>query len=401
MKVVPFLLLLPFAMYGQESEPEPKMIPGADWSLDMLEKAAPKNEWRRGNSAVVMKRLPNGNPFIVYRFSVNGDSKVKFGEYSGNHWKSGVISQVDNQLGRSLTLAMDPNQRPAATFSTRQRKGFKQEVFLARFEGKTWDSDLIYSKKGRWGEEVDFKELAFTPYGNPAWATLDEVHQQGGGITPGIPTYKEWDGKNFTSVELRRRDVRNPGRLHYGEPSMTITDEGTTHIAYLDLLTASLIVNTFDGSSWKTTTVDSGIADSANRSPDTDASNNSPILHNPDGDVFVAYVKTEGTLNCARYDGETWRTMEVDPEISIRGVRIALGLDKQGNPTIAYYDTPNRVLKFAYLKEDQWVSEVVCTKQPSRFNPKTISMTTDRKGKPCIGFITNDSLYVATRRRSL
>jgi hypothetical protein len=121
---------------------------------------------------------------------------------------------------------------------------------------------------------------------------------------------------------------------------------------------------------WLTETVDSA----------GDVGNYSSLALDGSGNPHIAYNDTtNGAVKYAYFDGEDWQIGVVDAA----GANPSLVLDTAGRPHISYYDGVNADLKYAYPSGTVWISETVDSAGDVGNYP---SLALDSNGNPHIAY---------------
>jgi hypothetical protein len=156
--------------------------------------------------------------------------------------------------------------------------------------------------------------------------------------------FGEWDNKDKPNWTITPVDA-NPSIGYY--PALALDGQGNPHISYYDQGNGRLMYASLDGSTWKTEVVDS----------QGDVGKYSAIAVNSQGTIFIAYYDASGkALKSAVQTSSGWDVTTVDANVgnytlNLDGSLIALALDLQDVPHIAYYDAVSRTLKYASAAE--------------------------------------------------
>jgi hypothetical protein len=116
------------------------------------------------------------------------------------------------------------------------------------------------------------------------------------------------------------------------------------------------------------------------------------------GNPHIAYCTDYlGDLVYRWRDSSGWHEETVDPGLGWTQqskCEVAIGLDSQGRPMIAYHDPTNQDLRFARLASGSWMLDLVAT---SGFVGRAPSVATTESGKPIVAFhdVTTQELETA------
>lgn len=98
------------------------------------------------------------------------------------------------------------------------------------------------------------------------------------------------------------------------------------------------------------------------------------LVYDSNGRPHVAYGGDH--LYYAWYDGSTWVKLTIDNNAQV-GEHASIALDNDNNPRIAYYDSANRSLKFAYRLNNIWYTLTLDTPPESVVVPENLETVLD------------------------
>jgi hypothetical protein len=153
---------------------------------------------------------------------------------------------------------------------------------------------------------------------------------------PNIPIVYIWD----PTIAADTTDLDSP-------TSIAIGSDGFPRIAYAP--GGDVTLATFDGTTWTSQVVDSGV----------NAANYISLAMDNSGQPAIAYYdETADDLHYASYDGTSWTSTPVDTTGNV-GKYCSLAFGPGGNPAIAYFDDTTDDLKFASFDGATWNLSVV------------------------------------------
>lgn len=161
--------------------------------------------------------------------------------------------------------------------------------------------------------------------------------------------FASFDGRGWTIETVDKRG--ETGKFN----SLALDSAGHPHIAYSNVSLGDLLYAAWDGAHWNF-----GDADSRRTHNDYVGIGNSIALDHSDN-PHIAYV--DSTRNLVKYafllDGH-WKTEVID-QLAGRGEvdHVSLKLDHDDRPHVAFYDGGAGILKYASRDEKGWHSEVV------------------------------------------
>ena len=282
------------------------MGPGDETHLSYFGGSAPR--WSLSRRRF---RGPRGD--AVYAVLQEGEWRVNaaLDERAGS-WDSRIV--VDSQ-GRPHLSAINPSG------------GQKGLEYIARDQSGEWVLESI--EVGFQGWE-DAASLAIDPLGNPHIAYVDRQFR-----TLALASRSE-AGWNVGIVD----DESGSGLF----PSLAIDETGRFHISYLRVAgtsTGAVMYATvgLDDAAWEIREV--GLLEHLSLVWPGPRKFTSLVL-DQEGNPWIAY-SDEKVLNLAVWDGSSWRTQTVvDAGDRILGQRVALKLDSNGNPHLAYFEVTGK-----------------------------------------------------------
>lgn len=123
------------------------------------------------------------------------------------------------------------------------------------------------------------------------------------------------------------------------------------------------------------------------------------IVFDATGNPHIAYcTEYTGDMIYRWRDARGWHEETVDPGLGYTQqsqCEVAIGLDAQGRPMIAYHDPTNQDLRFARLEGGAWSLDLVAT---SGFVGRAPSVSVSPSGEPTVAFadVTNQELKLST-----
>ena len=185
--------------------------------------------------------------------------------------------------------------------------------------------------------------------------------------------YATWNGHKWN------HQIIDPAHTNY-YTSIRLDKDGHPRISYylyhapdksylLHLKFAS-----FDGLRWTIETVDKRIETGKFNSVALDAS----------GRPHIAYSNVAwGDLLYAAWDGSRWNFSDVDARRTHNdyvGIGNSIALDASDNPHIAYFDSTKDLVKYAWMEEGRWKTEVV-EELAGRGEVDHVSIQVDRQNR--------------------
>jgi hypothetical protein len=271
-----------------------------------------------------MKADREGNLHVAYIVQDGNEFPLKyaFRDHRLNRW---FLMTVDHSAG-SCSLALDSQQRPHISY-----------VDFGTAEGSKLHHAYWDAQSGSWRKEAIRLNSEVIAYYTSI--VLDaEDH-------PSISFY-EYRGPKDTDLKIRMRVV------------------------------------SWNGTSWMVRTVD----------PEEGSGKFNSMAIDAQGHLHLAYANVSSGTEGLRYgywDGKSWTTRVVDDTARNNGdavgYSVAMALDKDGNPHIAYMDESTPMLKYAVRKQGQWQIQTVARLAGIGY-PDRNSIVVDENGRPFISY---------------
>jgi hypothetical protein len=313
----------------------------------------------------------SGQPALTVRV---GLSLYSPGQTPG--WQLQTVEPGSSAADESLSLALDPQDRPGIT-AMRNDATFPQQLRYHFWTGCGWQVENIASYAIN-------SSLAFDSAGQPHISF----------VIANTPTYilkyasRGPQGWNVVTVDDQGPDG-NTGQWD----SLVLDATGQPHISYLlkfsggSIFTYDLRYGAFDGAAWTLETVATHQESGWYTSLALGATGQPRISY---------YVDPDATLGYAEVVGEQWKIQTVDRA----GVTSSLRLDSSGRPRVAYQGMGADV-RFAYRDDTQWQIETIGQQgqSPDGSGRAAVCMALDAMDVPHVvyGDFTTGRLKYATR----
>jgi len=234
---------------------------------------------------------------------------------------------------------------------------------------KRWFTMTVTPRASFCSLTLDSKQrphISFTDPGTTKGAKLRYAHWDGAAwkVQP-IPLASDTFGY-YTSIVLDKND----------KPTISYYDyEGPGNIGFvLRLRTVA-----FNGSYWEARTIDDEGGSGKFNSMAIDSASHLQIAY--------ANVKTEhASLRFAKSNGKQWTLEKLEGQAEPLAVySVALTLDKNDTPHIAYSDVHNHLIKYATRKDGKWVLEAVDSVNIVGY-PDRNGIAVDAEGNPYLTY---------------
>jgi hypothetical protein len=315
----------------------------------LMAASAPSVNWK-------IEQLQPGAPgkFASLKIDTNGNAHLAFVSVDGDR-NPLIYGFWDHSLKRwfNMTVAehagfcwlvLDSHQRPHISYAD-AGGGKGSKLRYAYWDGTQWKKQAIQVNADVIGY---YTSITLDTNDNP---TLSFYEYEGPGNTFGLlMRTATWNGKYW---EIRTVDgQRGSGKFN----SLANNSGRAPHLAYANVQaeTMSLRYSHWNGGRWETQILE-GL-------PGTPLSVDSvAIAVDPNDNPHIAY--TDWTYRVVKYatrqDGK-WSFQVVD-SLTDQAFpdRNGITVDDQGNPFITYYDAGLGVLKLAFRQGGKWVTEIV------------------------------------------
>jgi len=278
-------------------------------------------------------------------------------------WHVEVVDDGNgDNVGRYSALAIDNAGNLHAAYYDEQQHSLK---YAFRGPGKRWDIMTVDKPAGT------YVSIAVDAFNHPHFAYNSPFEQ---GLS-----YAYWDGKDW-----HRSLIDSEATDHY--LSMQLDEKGNPYIsyyreAYPDRTYALYLKYAYsDGKTWYVETLDHHMH----------AGKFNSLALDPKGNPYVAYSEVEaGDLRTAQWDGSHWQFGTADARRTHNdyvGIGNSVVVDPQGIPSIAYFDSTARTVKYAWQKDGVWQTEVVDQLWGLWVFVDRVSLRLDSQNKPHIAY---------------
>lgn len=229
-----------------------------------------------------------------------------------------------------------------------------------------WFTTTLDKSRGYCSLALDSKQhphISYLPYGE---GQLKYAHWNGSAWDKEIIRINAKVIDYYTSITVDSND--NP-RISYYEYWSTGEDY-SLHLRNV----------AWNGQYWQVSTVDSTPGSGKFNSIATDSAGNPHIAY--------ANVKSENaSLRYASWNGRSWddEVLEGGGVSGYSAFSVALALDKEGNPHIAYTDATNQLVKYATHRGGSWQIQVVDSLAEVAY-PDRNGIAVDAQGRPYISY---------------
>ncbi len=301
--------------------------------------------------------------FVVFIFSLGGAAQTE------HTWQVEVVNNgAGAEVGGFTALAVEPGGNLHVAYYD-----FTHRTLLYSFRAKSdkqWSTTKVDGKGAG-----TYVSLAVDTAGQPHLA-YNSMYEDG-------LHYATWDGHKW------KRQIIDPEHVNY-YTSIQLDKENHPRISYylyhapdrsylLHLKFAS-----FDGKGWTIETVD--------KRPETGKFNS--VALDASGYPHIAYSHVAlGDLLYAAWDGSRWNFADVDARRAhgdYVGIGNSITLDRSGSPHIAYLDSTKNLVKYAWIEDGRWKSEIVDT-LVGRGEVDHVSLQLDRQNQPHLAYYDGGS----------
>ncbi len=317
--------------------------------------------------------IVNGHPAIAYLKNAGEDVRyVRANDADGASWGTPVNIDVHpvNRTGYHNSLAV-VNGKPAIAYQDVTNTNPKYVAALD-IDGATWGTpvalDVSASNLGAYASLAEVN-------GNPAIAYADLTNFNVRYIQASVPDGSAWNAPIAIDVSGDIVGYFTSLEVVNGNPAIAYSDDSNTNVRYVRATNA-------DGSAW-------GTPISLDVSSSTVGAYTSLAIVN--GNPAIAYY--DATNTNARYvramnaNGTLWGLpVAIDVSASSVGDYISLA-EVSGNPAIAYYDSTNTNLRYAYYTPPISPTPTVSaspTPSPTLTPTPTITPTVSPTPTPCV-----------------
>jgi hypothetical protein len=271
----------------------------------------------------------SGYPHIAYYDALH--QHLRFTNWDGSSWNKQIVDKIDGHI-YSLSIAIDSSENPHISFEDTKSDDLK---YAKLGSGWDWEFQTIDSE-GIVGRN---NSMALDLSDNPHIVYIDETNTS--------LKYARWDGSSWRIKIVDNIDLWEGAGPSSKAPSASIAvdSSGFPHISYcsgppqVDLKYAK-----WEGAKkgWSILTIDN----------EGDVGRcNAIAVDRFDRPHIAYYDDTNGDLKYARWDGSTWKTHSVDKiseEPTVHGAyQTSIAVDKFGNPNIAYFNNRGGFIEYA------------------------------------------------------
>lgn len=349
---------LPHISYFDETNQDLKYayFNGSNWNIETVDSA--------GNVGSLNSIAIDNSDYPHISYYDANNNWPKYAYWTGTSWNIQDISSVNG--GQFISLALDSTNLPHISFlSTFFATNY---LMYAQWNGAAWDVQVVD---------------AGNSYGYGTSITLDVSDKPHIAALTAFGTlrYAVW---NSSSWDI---DTVDSSGYASGTVSLALDNSGSPRIAYqhqrynLDP-EHSLEQASWNGTSWDFRTVDTASETAGPTSLALDEADNPHIAYQ--SGAFVMGMPT-ANLSYAQWNGNFWQTQVVDGGESV-GWSLAMDVEPDGTPHIAYYDDGLDTFRYAHWSGSAWEIQTV--------GPGFgyISIDLDEAGFPHLAYITSGGL---------
>ena len=262
----------------------------------------------------------NGHPHIAY-----GGDYLYYAWHNGTEWKIETVDTSEG-VGSFASLALDSSGNPhIAYYDT-----INSDLKYAHKTESGWDIQTIDSD----GYVGFTTSIVLDANGNPHIAYNSQYPNY-------VLKYASWTGSAW-NIQI----VDNTTRI--GDyPSLALDINGNPHISYAEFEYPSrLKYAKWTGAAWETQCLT------------IDSVHYTSLAVDSQGFPHISYAGRSVNLFYTRLTESGWQTETIDSDYDA-GKFNSLALDSNDNPHISYYAQNIQALKYVYLSENGWVTNIV------------------------------------------
>lgn len=352
----------------------------AGWEMEIIE---------NGGSAItgydnVITTDSTGNPHVFYTFSNENYSALKYAKKIGTEWQTETVAELNGQnvinyVGKYMSAAMDSNGNPHVIYSSYNNTTNRI-------------SNLIYAEKTNlgWQTEEVANDYSFDVVNSNMSLKIDSLgkpHISYQRYDPSFFTYWVYAHKDNNGV-WQKEDIPNQtypyfAAVYMANSSLTLDSSSQPHIAFVnrnyESTTERALIYAIKGGdgTWSTEVID--VNNNTGYAPSLilDATNNPQVSY---------YNLASKKLKYATKVNGSWQAEDVATIIGdtpYTSTKTSIGLDKNGDPCIAYLDQTDWYLKYASKIGNAWQIELVSSYY---FGGRYAQLVFDNSGNPHISY---------------
>ena len=269
----------------------------------------------------------DGSIHISYYDKIN--KYLNYTKWNGINWITVTVDSNDS-VGMDSSITLDINGYPHISYFDNKMMNLK----YARWNGSEWKLKVVDFS----GWIGSFSSIALDDSDYPHISYFED--------TIGNLKYARWNGSTWT-IET----VDSIGNVGWWT-SIAIDTNDNPHISYYHYGNAELKYARWNGANWDIEVVDnSALSDTTSIA--LDGNNNVHIGYTSkrtyDNKKFVTYAIKEGS---------DWEIKGVE-HVSSLGGKTAIAIDSNGNPQMAYYDSSNSSIRWAWFFGGEWSIDTV------------------------------------------
>ncbi len=303
---------------------------------------------------------------------------LSYGFHNGTSWATSEACNSSECDGIGSSLAMGPDGEVRIIhYNTSD-----SSILLSTSDGSEWGTSVLAGtgdvSSSYPGSSIIFRgEEMHVYHVNASSGTLDQLLKHPAGAKTHVPD-GEGDGSSGDVGQYS---------------SMALDGNGREHISYFNDTSDSLEYAKFDGASWSSEVIDTGLSIDV-----------SSIAVDSDGNPHIAYSdSSHDTLRYAHYNGSGWEKSTVD-DVTNEIFDASIEINASGMPVIAYQvrDQPGASfvyeVRYASFNGTDWSIETAMTTSGS-YSWGSLDMGLNSTWEPHIVYFDDpsDDLYIAIR----